>query len=78
MTRLAKRDVEQLLAAYDAEPVGALRLALGRVLDRPHATWPELIAAAPFSDTRRAALLAVDEGALDELARELNELRGLA
>jgi hypothetical protein len=77
MTRLTKRDVEQLWAAYDADPVGALRRALARVLDRPAAAWPELLAAAPLPGPRREALAAADPVALDALARELNELRGL-
>lgn len=78
MSRLAKRDVERLLADYDAEPTSALRRALGRVLDRPHATWPELVAVAPFAAERRAALLAGDAAALDALVRELNEQRDLS
>jgi hypothetical protein len=45
------------------------------VLDRPDATWPELVAAAGFPDTRAAALLVGEEGALDRLAAELNEVR---
>ncbi len=77
MTRLAKRDVERLLADYDTEPVTALRRALGRLLDRPHATWPELVALAPLPDTRRASLLVQDEATMDELVRELNERRAL-
>ena len=63
---------------YDDDPVAALTSALRRVLDQPDATWPELVASAGFSDTRTAALLIAEEGALDELAREMNELRELA
>jgi hypothetical protein len=48
------------------------------VLDRPDGTWPDLIALAPFPETRRAALLLGEEGALDDLAAELNELRDVA
>lgn len=77
MARLTKRDVERLLTEYDAEPLTALRRALGRTLERPHATWPELVAAAPLEPARRAALLAGDVAALDGLARELNERREL-
>jgi hypothetical protein len=47
------------------------------VLDRPTAQWPELVAAAAFTDTRAAALLLGDQRSLDELASELNELRSV-
>ena len=77
MGRLTKRAVEELLAGYDADPVGALTVALRRVVERPEATWPELVAAAGFDDTRRAALLIGEERALDTLAAELNERRTL-
>lgn len=75
---LRKRDVEALLDRFDDDPVGALTIALQRVLGRPGATWLELLEAAPVSPERRRALAAEDQGALDDLARELNELRTLA
>ncbi len=78
IARLTKRDVETLLASYDADPIGALSAALRIVLQRPGAAWPELIEAARFSDTRTAALLLGEERAFDALAAELNELRKLA
>jgi hypothetical protein len=74
---LKKVDVEQLLDAYDADPVGALTAALRLVLDRPHDSWAELIAIAPLDGDRRAALDALAPSALDGLLRELNELRTL-
>jgi hypothetical protein len=67
-----------LLASYDLDPVGALTVALRRVLDQPDASWPDLLASAGFTDTRRAALLVGEERSLDTLATELNELRMLA
>ena len=75
---LRKRDVEALLDRFDDDPVGALTIALRRVLGRPEAGWLELLEAAPVSPERRRALAADDQGALDDLARELNELRTLA
>lgn len=48
-----------------------------RILDRADGTWAELVGAAGFSDTRAAALLRGEPGALDDLVRELNELRDL-
>ena len=76
--RLRKRDVEALLDCFDDDPVGALTVALRRVLGRPDATWPALLEAAPLSPDRRQALADADQDALDALARELNELRTLA
>ncbi len=78
ISRLTKRDVETLLAGYDRDPIDALAAALRIVLDAPDASWPELVAGAGFTDTRRAALLIGEEGALDALAAELNEERSLS
>ncbi len=77
MARLSKFDVEVLLAGYDNDPVAALTQALAKVLDRAGATWVELIAAAPFPAERRQRLLEFTTAALDDLLRELNELRTL-
>ncbi|MCU1393144.1 MAG: hypothetical protein JWM34_1572 [Ilumatobacteraceae bacterium] len=55
----------------------ALTIALRIVLSQPDGTWPDLVRAAGLSDTRVAALLVGEQGALDDLARELNELRTL-
>ncbi|MEI7619263.1 MAG: hypothetical protein WCK14_11635 [Actinomycetota bacterium] len=74
---MSKRDVEALLARFDSDPIGALSAALRKVLDSPNAQWPELVAAAAFSDARSAALLLGEQRCLDQLARELNELRSL-
>jgi hypothetical protein len=48
------------------------------VLGRTDAGWPELVNASGFSDARAAALLLGEQGALDDLAAELNELRTLS
>ena len=77
IARLTKRDVETLLATYDDDAIASLTEAMRRILDRANGTWPELVGAAGFSDTRAAALLLGEQGALDELVRELNELRDL-
>ena len=69
--------MEALLAGYDGAPIAALTDALRIVLDRPDGLWPDLVAAAGFSDTRSAALLVGEERALDALAAELNEQRDL-
>ena len=46
-------------------------------MSHPSLGLPPRDLAAGFPDTRTAALLVGDEGALDALARELNELREL-
>ena len=77
MVRLAKRHVEALLAHYDEDPEGSLAAALAVVLGRPGAPFAELVELAPLPPARKAALLAGDVAALDALAAELNEARGL-
>ena len=77
VARLGKRDVEQLLATYDAAPVEAVRRALTKVLDRPGADWSAVLAASGLPPATVAALQAGDPLALDDLARTLNELRTL-
>ena len=77
MARLNKFDAEALLNGYDADPVGTLTAALAKVLDCPGTEWDDLLAAAPFEPSRRSALAAREPAALDELARELNEMRSL-
>ena len=69
--------MEALLGSYDDDPIAALTAALRIVLDRADDSWPELIRAGDFTETRAAALLVGDQGALDALAGELNELRAL-
>ena len=75
---MTKRNVEALLGSYDDGPVAALTAALRIVLERADDSWPELVRAAGFTDTRAAALLLGEQTALDDLARDLNELRTLA
>ena len=77
MPRLNKFDVEALLDDYDRDPIAALSRALAKVLDRPGEPWADLVAAAPLDSARRQALLGLDQTALDNLLRELNEQRSL-
>lgn len=77
MSRLRKGDVERMMGGYDLDPVGALTVALRRVLELPDAPWDVLLVAAGFSDHERARLHAGDPEALDALVRDLNELRAL-
>lgn len=78
MSPLRKREVEQMWQRYDTDPVGALSDALRRVLDTDEADWTALVKRAGFTCARRILLQARDQAALDELARELNELRSLS
>ena len=64
-----------MLDSYDADPIAALTAALRIVLERADDSWPELVLAGGFTETRTAALLVGEPIALDDLARELNELR---
>jgi hypothetical protein len=66
-----------MLATYDDDPVAALRTALHSITGRSGASWEELVHVAAADHERRAALLAADPDALDDLVRELNELRQL-
>ncbi len=75
--RLTKADALTLLVTYDRDPIAALSVALRRLLERPHGTWPELVGAIEADPCRRDALVAGQLEALDELAAELNERRGL-
>lgn len=74
---MKKAAAESLLADYDADPIAALTAALRIALDMPGAGWATLLAAAPIEATRRRLLLDADETSLDQLARELNERRGI-
>lgn len=78
MARLTKFDVEHLLGDYDADPIGALSRALGKVLDAtPGTAWADLVAAAPLPTEVKAGLSTGDVAVLDELTRLLNEMRDL-
>lgn len=78
MTALRKRDVEALWQRFDADPVGALGDALRVVLGTDEADWTALVKAAGFTCARRILLQARDQSALDDLARELSEMRSLS
>ena len=74
---MKKVHAEHLLADYDADPIGALTVALRIALDRADANWTELLDAAPIDAGRRRRLVVAEVSALDQLAVELNERRGL-
>lgn len=72
---LSKRDVELMLRDYERDPLAALLTALRIVLGRPFATWQTAVIECCADHQRLRLLLNFDQGALDELARELNETR---
>jgi hypothetical protein len=78
VTTLRKRDVEQMMADYDRDPVAALTVALRTTLDQPDLEWTALVKMAGFDCARRIRLQAVDTAALDELLVELNEQREIS
>ncbi len=75
--QLNKNDVETLLRNYDTNPVLALTTALQIVLGLPFGSWSDLILAMPIANSRQHHLIAHDPHHLDQLVKELNELRGL-
>lgn len=84
IARLTKRDVERLFDDYDADPVIALTRALAVVHDDlgaatgGDAAFDDLVRRSDLGADTTMALLARDIRAMDDLARSLNEQRGLA
>jgi hypothetical protein len=73
---LTKRDVEEMLATYDTQPVVALRNALRKCFGMSHATWATLIELAAKQTDDISQLLALNTDAIDNLVKTLNETRG--
>ena len=73
--QLSKKDVEQLLNNYDANPQSALVCALRIVTGMPDASWTSLIEVSEYDHATRERLLALDPTSLDRLAQLLNEQR---
>jgi hypothetical protein len=75
LRRLRKADVERLLDGFDRDPIGVLTGALTQLLQIDNPGWAPLITLCSFSPDRADALQRADQNALDELLRDLNELR---
>ena len=73
---LTKKDVEEMLASYDRQPVLALRNALRKCFGMPHATWETLIELVTQQPHEISLLLSLNTNALDNLLKTLNETRG--
>jgi hypothetical protein len=76
MARLTKRDVEQMMLSYDADPTAALLTALRIVLNDSQMDWDTAVRALPVH-LPREAVAAQDMHALDELLTYLAECRDL-
>ena len=76
MARLTKRQVEQLVATYDADPPAALLVALRIVLNNTTIEWMEATLKMP-AHISVDALHHKDITALDQLLTHLIECRDL-
>jgi hypothetical protein len=74
---LTKRDAEDLMNSYDANPLQALTHALRIVTGMPDASWNSLIAQVTTDLNQRKLLYTFDQQCLDQLAQRLNESRTL-
>jgi hypothetical protein len=77
MSSLTKRDVEALLRDYDSDPVAALLSALTKVWLVSEFTWNDAVDRLQVDEETRAKLRGCSVDALDDLAKQLVENRGL-
>ena len=74
---LTKRDVEDLMNDYDANPQQALMFALRIATGLPNASWKTLVNHASPDPDHRELLYGANQACLDQLAQQLNERRTL-
>ena len=77
MRSLTKRDAEDLMNNYDADPQQALTKALRIVTGMPNASWRSLVAQVSPDLEHRELLYGADQSSLDKLAQHLNERRSI-
>lgn len=77
MNSLTKRDVEALLRDYDSDPLAALLTALTKMWNVSELSWDDAVTRLPMSDEDKSHLRQRSLNALDELAKQLVENRGL-
>jgi hypothetical protein len=77
MNSLTKRDVEALLRDYDSDPLAALLTALTKMWNVSELSWDDAVTRLPMSDEDKSHLRQHSLNALDELAKQLVENRGL-
>ena len=73
---LTKKDIEEMIASYDLQPMLALRQALRKCFGMPHATWETLIELVVQQPNEISHLLSLNTSALDDLLKTLIETRG--
>ncbi|CAB4900302.1 unannotated protein [freshwater metagenome] len=72
---LTKRDAEELINSFDANPQAALMRALRIATGMPHASWKSLVALTSTDLQHRELLYEGDQSCLDQLVKQLNEQR---
>jgi hypothetical protein len=72
---LTKRDAEELIDSFDANPQAALMRALRIATGMPHASWKSLVALTSTDLQHRELLYEGDQSCLDQLVKQLNEQR---
>jgi hypothetical protein len=77
MNTLTKKEVEDLLNSYDADPVDSLRIAVSSLLGVDCPTWDSMTALMPTNYTASGALGRQEMTAMDELVKQLVEHRAL-
>ncbi len=74
---LTKRDIEELLDAYDIDPTGALTVALSKIVGTPVSGWTTALTFVPESIAPQSRLRECEIGALDAVVKHLVENRRL-
>lgn len=76
-THLSKRDIEELLGAYDNNPVDALTKSLSKILDGSGDSWDSIVSQIPESVASHSLLKVRDNATLDAVLKHLVEYRCL-
>lgn len=76
-THLSKLDIEELLDAYDNNPVDALTKSLSKILNGSDDSWDSIVSQIPESIASHSRLRVRDIAALDAVVKHLVEYRCL-
>jgi len=74
---LTKKDIEVLMATYDADPVGSICTAVGTILEVSVTNWQHMMSLLPPSYARSNELTLQKVAAMDSLVKQLVEHRTL-